>query len=293
MAAETTLTLDAQRALDVAQTEKLLRGVLIPPRPALLVAVLEEQGRPEPDLERIARLISEDVALAASTLKLVNSPLFGLARPVVDIQHAVRMLGLRNITSLITGLLLHQAFRNQRGAFMERFWRKAERMAYTTALIARWCARVASEEAYALGLFCDCGVPLLLQQFPAYPGIYAAAEREAHTRPFIEVEHERLGTDHAAAGFLLARSWKLPADLCQAILRHHDAIDYYQREAPDPTVDKLALLLTAQHVLRLYAEQPPAAEWQTVGASVLAYLGIEEAALFQLIRLLRESNEKA
>lgn len=292
MTMETTLTLEGQRALDVAETEALLRSVLIPPRPTLLVAVLEEQGKPDPDLDRIAELISEDVALAASTLKLVNSPLFGLARPVVDIRHAVRMLGLKNISGLITGLLLHQAFRNLRGAFMERFWRRAEVMARTTALIARWCPRVPREEAYALGLFCDCGVPLLLQQFPAYPGVYEAAEREAHLRPFIELEHERLRTDHAAAGFLLARTWKLPADLCQAILRHHDALDYYRREEPDPTVDKLALLLTAQHVLRLYAEQPPAAEWQAVGQSVLAYLGLDEATLFQLVRDLRELNEQ-
>lgn len=113
---ETTLTLEGQRALDVAETEALLRSVLIPPRPTLLVAVLEEQGKPDPDLDHIAELISEDVALAASTLKLVNSPLFGLARPVVDIRHAVRMLGLKNISGLITGLLLHQAFRNLRGA---------------------------------------------------------------------------------------------------------------------------------------------------------------------------------
>ncbi len=292
MATETTLSLGAQRALDVAQTEKLLRGVLIPPRPTLLVEVLEEQGKPDPDLDRIAELISEDVALAASTLKLVNSPLFGLARPVLDIKHAVRMLGLKNITALITGLLLHQAFRNKRGAFMDRFWRRAEAMARVMVQIARWCPRVPPEEAYALGLFCDCGIPLLLQQFPAYPEIYEAAEREAELRPFIAVEQERLHTDHAAAGFLLARSWKLPADLCQAILRHHDMLDYYQRAEPDPTVDKLALLLTAQHVLRLYAAQPPAAEWKAVGASVLAYLELEESALQELTHALRPPDRE-
>lgn len=284
MAADTRLTLDEQRALDVVQTEELLRSVLIPPSPTLLVAVLEEQGKPDPDLDRITELICGDVALAASTLKVVNSPLFGLARSVVDIRHAVRMLGLKNISSLITGLLLHQAFRNQRGAFMERFWRQAEIMARTMVHVARWCPRVAREEAYALGLFCDCGVPLLLQQFPAYPGVYEAAMREAHQRPFIQVEHERLRTDHAAAGFLLARTWKLPADFCQAILRHHDALDYYQRPEPDPTVDKLALLLTAQHLLRLHAGLPPAAEWQAVGASVLDYLGLEETVLIQFVR---------
>ena len=278
------MELDTQRALDVAQTEEILRGVLIPPRPALLVEVLEEQNRPEPNLERIARLVSEDVALAASTLKLVNSPLFGLSRPVVDIGHAVRLLGMRNIVSLVTALLLHQAFRGSKGTLMEWFWRRAEWMAHAATLVARASRALAQEEAYTLGLFCDCGMPLLLRRFPEYAGVYEAAEREADARPLIEVERERLRTDHAAAGFLLARAWKLPAEFCQAILRHHDPIDYYQAEAADVTVKYLAVLMAAQHLVRQMQHQPPAAEWLAVGTSVQHFLGLSEEALVWLLQ---------
>jgi HD-like signal output (HDOD) protein len=282
------MELDTQRALDVAQTEEILRGVLIPPRPALLVEILEEQNRPEPNLDRIAHLVSEDVALAASTLKLVNSPLFGLSRPVMDIGHAVRMLGLRNIVNLVTALLLHQAFRGTKGALMERFWRQAEWMAHAATLVARKSRVLPQEEAYTLGLFCDCGIPLLLRRFPEYAGVFEAAEREAQMRPSIEVEHERLRTDHAAAGFLLARAWKLPSEFCQAILRHHDPIDYYQAEKPESVVTYLAVLMVAQHLVRQLLQRPPSAEWQAVGASVQRFLGLSDEALILLAQSLKQ-----
>ena len=56
---------------------------------------------PDPDLEVIARLISQDPGLSGSLLKIVNSPYYGLSNKIASIQRAVNLLGSRSIINLI------------------------------------------------------------------------------------------------------------------------------------------------------------------------------------------------
>lgn len=100
--------LEAEASLK--QTEHLLRGIKIPPQPRLLLEVHEEKFKEEPDLARVAKLIGHDVVLAASVLKVANSPFFHLAKPVRSIQHGVALLGLDATFNIITALMLKQSF---------------------------------------------------------------------------------------------------------------------------------------------------------------------------------------
>lgn len=88
------------------EAERLLSGIVIPPRPTVVQAILEEKSRELPDLGHISQLIAGDVALAAAVLKTVNSPLYGLRRRVSAIDQAVGMLGMTNIATLVTGIAL-------------------------------------------------------------------------------------------------------------------------------------------------------------------------------------------
>ncbi len=126
-----------ERFVGIEKAEELLKGIIIPPRPAVLVGVLEEQARPDPDLTKIGDLIASDVALAASTLKVVNSPFFGLRRKVGSVHHAVSLLGVSNIVHIVTGLMLHTAFRDEKNPFMNEYWTKTNRIALVSALVAR------------------------------------------------------------------------------------------------------------------------------------------------------------
>ena len=44
---------------------------------------------------------------------------------------------------------------------------------------------------------------------------------EPNSLPFIEYEREVMGTDHCMIGYLLAKEWKLPVEVIEAIKRHH------------------------------------------------------------------------
>ena len=264
--------------LSVKRAEELLKGVMIPPQPTILVNVLNERSKPDPDLERIGDIISADVALAASMLKVVNSPFFGLRRKIGSIHHAVRLLGLGNVVNIASGLMLKAAFADQRGPFMDAFWKHSSRQAVVATMVSRQTRVSSAEDAYAAGLFADCGVPVLRRRFNNYSEIYANAQIvEGFT--FTEYEEEEIGTNHAVVGYMMAHGWCLPDVLAHGILQHHDPIDHFHGAGfdADPAVQLQAVLHAAIHICRTVEGLPVSKEWDEYGDKVLAFLGVENS----------------
>lgn len=275
-----TPNLEKEKALGVERAEAMLKGILIPPRPAALLAVLDEQQKEEPNLNRIARHISSDVALSAATLKVINSPFFAIRTQVTSVYHAVTLLGVGNIVNVITGLMLHSAFSGQKGKFMDAFWASSNQIAMTAAHIARKYSSTPADEAYSIALFLDCGVPLLAKRFPEYERIYSEGQLQSDVTS-TTYEDERIGTDHSTVGYLIAKSWKLPRTFSQCILRHHDEKDYFGQDGDSlgEALRLMAISILALHVHRLIEGLSPAAEWPIVGRGVCNFMGVSEADL--------------
>lgn len=277
------VSIGAQRAVELQNAEQLMKEIIIPPRPTILVDVLNEQSLPDPNLQRIAELISKDVAISAGVLRVVNSAYFGLPRKVTSIDHAVRLIGIRSVTNIVTALMLHSAFSENRGAFMDSFWNDSERLAAATSYTARFTGKVPTEEAYSLGLFANCGVPLMLRKFSEYATVYDQA-RELTDQSVTSYEEAELGTDHTLVGFIMGKNWELPESFCQCILRHHDLVDYYVNpDTPlDGTASYLAVLHFGQYLARAYDGLQPSFEWLEIGGFVMSYLGIRGEQLEQI-----------
>lgn len=283
-----------ERSVGIERAEELLKGINIPPRPVVLVDVLEEQARPDPNLSKIGDLIASDVALAASTLKVVNSPFFGLRRKVGSVHHAVSLLGVSNIVHVVTGLMLHTAFRDERSPFLDEYWAYSNRIALVSALVARTCTNVPPEEAYTTGLFLDCGIPLLLRRFSNYPIIYAEANGQSD-RSVVIVEDDMLGMDHALTGLLVAKSWALPDAMCQCILRHHDVVDLFSLPEKNNLawLPSLAVTLVSQELTSEVMEQGMSFQWRTIGPAVTSFLGLDDSTLDRLRKEAGQVNSPA
>lgn len=64
------------------------------------------------------------------------------------------------------------------------------------------------DQAYLAGVFRDCGVPLLMERFPAY---CQSMHLDEHVLWFNLAEEDRkYQTDHAVVGYFVAKHWKLP-----------------------------------------------------------------------------------
>jgi HD-like signal output (HDOD) protein len=259
-----------------------MKGIMIPPRPTILVEVLNEQSKKEVDLQRIADLISKDVAISAGVLRVVNSSYFGLPRKIASIDHAVRLMGARSVTNIVTALMLHTAFSDNKGQFIEEFWQSSGNLAATTSLAATLSRHVSKEDGYALGLFANCGVPLMVKKFPLYPAVYhraLAADETAVTA----YEDSELGTDHTLVGYIMGRSWELPETVCQCILRHHDTVNYFDGEEDlGDVTPHLAVLHVGQYLHRATEDRPESFEWSRIGPAVCNFLRVTDQELENL-----------
>ena len=154
--------------LSAEQIQQVLQGISVPPQPQIMVDLQMEQYMPEPDLGAIAKLISHDPGLSGALLKIVNSPYFGLANRIVSIQQAVNLLGCNTVINLINAQSIKGEMSDETIVTLNRFWDTAQDVAMTSLTLAKRTGSQACDEAYALGLFHDCGVPLMLKRFPNY-----------------------------------------------------------------------------------------------------------------------------
>lgn len=254
----------------------------IPPRPEVINILIEEKESDQPNLKRVAKAIMADVGLSGAMLKAVNSPAFGLRQKVSSIAAAVDLLGMKNVSSMATGLVLRHVGGNS-GPAMDRFWDTAEKVASVAAYLASRLRGIAKDEAYTFGLFHDCGIPMLMQRFPEYKTVLANAN-QSESRGFTAVEDEALGTHHAAMGYFLARSWYLSDDLSQAILLHHEMGVYES----GPSISSGALNLIgighlAAHVHHNSMRVSVDVEWEKFEAPICRHFGLDEEDLINLL----------
>ncbi|PCC98894.1 HDOD domain-containing protein [Halopseudomonas pelagia] len=262
------------------QIKHALQGISVPPQPQIMVDLQMEQVMPDPDLKVIARLISQDPGLAGSLLKIVNSPFFGLANRISSIQQAVNLLGVRRVINIVNAQSIRGEMTDENIVNLNRFWDSAQDIAMTCMTLAKKIGCVEPDEAYALGLFHNCGIPLMLKRFPYYIEVLEESYAQPGQR-IVDVENLRLNTNHAVIGYFTAKSWLLPRHLCDAIASHHNAEQIFGEEDHHDAGLKnlLAILKMAEHICRAHkvlANQPVDHEWNAVGARILEYVGLTE-----------------
>jgi HD-like signal output (HDOD) protein len=259
--------------------DRIVADLGVPPCPAIVIDLLAESRRDEPDFPRIGALISRDPGLAAALMKTVNSPFYSVVVKATSVQQALLFLGLRSALRIVTGLALRHAFPATLAADTDPVWSNAARLAPVLGCLAHATRRADRDDAYTFGLFRDCGTLLMMGR---HGPLYAEALREhgfPHTLTLLALESGIAGTDHAQAGFALAKSWYLPETLCYAVRHHHDGRALSEGL---PLVNREARALVALGFLadRILDPSPSAVAevvWARWRAQVLATLGLDEA----------------
>ncbi len=283
-----------QPELTAEQIQQALQGISVPPQPQIMVDLQMEQYMPDPDLDVIARLIAQDPGLSGALLKIVNSPYYGLSNKIASIQRAVNLLGGRTIINLINAQSIKGEMNDETIVALSRFWDTAQDVAMTCLTLAKRTGSQAVDEAYALGLFHDCGVPLMLKRFPSYMSVLEEAYGNAGPDcRVVDTENNAFHTNHAVVGYYTAKSWRLPEHVTDAIANHHNALAIFSDESSRNSQLKnlLAILKMAEHICssyRVLGNQTVDHEWNTVGGLVLDYIGLSDYDFDSLKLSIRE-----
>ena len=262
--------------------EDFLEELYIPAPPDLFLRVRQAV----PNLRKISSLVEEDPGLTSKILQAVNSVAFGLPNKVASLPNAVSLLGLDYILNIINAVLIRKISKNVKSADLEVFWNISNEVGQYSAFLSRKLCLGTPDEAFTLGLFHNCGVPLILEKYPDYFNTMEAGYGKQSG--FVEqVEMERYGNCHSEVSYLIARAWNLPLYIVDAIHHHHDPEKIFEilkqcesnpSEHNSKTAEYIVLLKVAEHFAELHlnlGKQNYDHEWEHLKPAVLDYLGMD------------------
>jgi CheY-like chemotaxis protein len=140
----------------------------LPSLPRLYQAITEEMGREDVSLKRIASIVSEDIAMTAKVLQLVNSAFFGLGRRVGNVEQAVSYLGIDVIRSLVASHAAFTAFDVEDLEFYDSLWRHSSMTGVLAKKIAEQITAdpIMHGEAVQAGMLHHIGALVLAARLP-------------------------------------------------------------------------------------------------------------------------------
>ena len=219
--------------------DRILQCPNLPTLPTVAMQVLELAKRADVDIAEIARLICKDPALSSKILRTVNSSFYGRSQHVSTISHALVILGIQSVKTLVLGFSLVTNLSGGstgKGFKHINYWRRSIFAATAARTMAAKVGLVQQEEAFLTALLMDIGMLVLDQVLgDAYGEVHANVTTHEE---LLAAEQRALGMDHAAVGGLLANQWKLPPLLQVPIASHHAP-----EKVEDPVLRKLTELV--------------------------------------------------
>ncbi len=195
----------------------------LPALPDLYVKVMHELKSADSSGERVGEIIASDVAMSAKVLQVVNSAFFGMRRNVESPKHAVQLLGLDIVKSLV---LMLQVFSQSdvpriHGFSMDSLWRHSLLVGRCSQAIMRKSEpdKKAADDCYMAGLMHDIGkLVLALNMSAKYADALALTsgtdiKLEDAERQVFEVTHGQVG------GYLIGL-WGFPDPVVEACIFH-------------------------------------------------------------------------
>ncbi len=261
------------------------KGVIIPPQPRVLLELEENLGRGVSDVRVLARIIGQDPGIVATLFKVVQNAAFRRLQPFTSIEHVLQAVGLQQTGNLVRAIALSSALpaKHNQKAF-EAYWARSQAISELAMLVAEERVMVCNifpDQACLAGIFHDCGVPVLMQRFSTYCKDMRLEDPACWAD--LSEEDARFNADHCVVGYLVAKHWRLPAFICDAIRFHHD----FNRIENHASRTMVAILQLAIHVYcqdnRL--DNP---EWASVRENVLDELGLSADGLPEAIDLIVE-----
>lgn len=203
---------------NATQLEQLAsKAVSLYTRPTIAMELVRLAEQPGVDAQALKDCIAQDPALTCKVLRVVNSSLFGLPRPVGDLSQAIGLLGIKPLKLLVLGFNLPDAlFAGVAARELEWYWTNTLTRAVAARMLCEQLYRQPGDEAFIAGLLQDIGILVLLRELgePYAKFLTGVINEKCALAP---LEQETLGFDHVQLSAAVLERWQLPERLVKAI----------------------------------------------------------------------------
>ncbi|MGI0115911.1 HDOD domain-containing protein [Zooshikella sp. RANM57] len=179
--------------------------LFMPTLPEVALKIRETAEDPEVDVQTLAKVVSNDAAISARIIKIVNSPLMRASREIDNITMAVNRLGITYTANLATGLAMEQMFQATSDVvdkILRSVWQHSTEVAGISHVLCKHFTRLMPDQATLAGLLHQIGVlPILtyVEEKGTIPDSISLSQ-------VIEKVHPRLGTR-------ILRAWDFPENI--------------------------------------------------------------------------------
>lgn len=248
----------------------------LPSVPGIVADALRILDDPGSSAEEISGVVQRDQALAAKSLRVVNSAAFGMTRRVASIREAIVMIGVRRIRGMVGAMATSGVFAKGVPGLMDPKFLWAHSVAAST-----WATEIieaqklwTAQSAVIGALLHDIGIVILCQYATErYRGVLEKTRTEQ--LPLHVVEQRELGTTHAFVGATLCAKWQMPPLVSLLVQQHH---------SDKPMAEKaFGVVVLANYLAHIHGAPP--FDWEvapTLPAGLLESLGMDDAALVRL-----------
>lgn len=204
----------ASRITELVLTDQ----VQLPPLPQVVLKARDLLASEHFNMRALGSLLVDDAGIAAALMRLANSAAFGGMGRVDSLSAAIQRIGQSQVSAMITGIGLKSHFQSVNPAkarTLQVLWDHSVTSAFAARAIA---GRIGlnAERAFLAGLLHDCGKVLVLTALDAIE-----SSRDTHAVSD-ETKRELMNALHCELGHRVLVAWKLPDDVAQAALLHHE-----------------------------------------------------------------------
>jgi HD-like signal output (HDOD) protein len=169
----------------------------------------------------LATVVARDPVLVGALTRIANSPAFyhqGSARSLVDV---VARLGGTKTLAIAVSAAMKSALSGVDQRIADAVWERSAHVAARALHAARRSSqRQLADTAYFAALVHDAGICVLLRRSPAAAGGLRDVQAARFDAAALAVD-AAAGAAHAAVGAIVARNWKLPPVIAEAVRIHH------------------------------------------------------------------------
>ena len=251
----------------------LTSGITLPAPDAQLMQLIQVVGDEESGLDEVAAAVSRTPATAGAVFRVSSSPVFGQSRPKKTVLEAVVLLGKVKVMAIATSTALRGKMGDVPPRVVAAIWDTCHAVAQEA-----WSLMHASrfprqaDEAFLAALMHEVGTALVLRRHPEFLSEF---DLDPHSVDAAGLHYDGLTeASHAAVGAHVARNWKMPRDVGEAISLHHTPPS---PETTDPSPAQILAGAIAVGRYRAKAIRPE--EWACWLPFVTGALGIPQEAL--------------
>jgi len=235
----------------VDDLQKKLEDVidLLPPIPAVMMELIQALGDKNIELRALANIISKDPLMSMNVLKVSNSAFYRLPNKVATVEHAVKLLGIKEITGICIACGAYQSLKppqNVETFDLNDFWRHSVATGVVSRRLSQELEILDHNVLYFLGLLHDVGKVILDRVAHDIYKIVIQTSREENIT-IHEAEKRLIGESHDIVGGWLMEKWRLPFTFVHVANYHHNI-----NEAPEDNKAATAIISFADRLAWLH-----------------------------------------